>query len=71
VIRVLRRETVRTPAGAFHCVVVEPGMREEGIFIQKGRKLQIWLTDDERKVPVLMRVEVFFGHVTAELSKML
>ncbi|MBI5241592.1 MAG: DUF3108 domain-containing protein [Elusimicrobia bacterium] len=71
VVRVLRRETVKTGAGTFPCLVVEPALRDEGIFIQKGRKLQLWLTDDERKVPVLMRVEVFFGHVTARLSKML
>jgi len=71
VVRVLRRETVKTPAGTFPCLVVEPALRDEGIFIQKGRKLQLWLTDDERKVPVLMRVEVFFGHVTARLAKML
>lgn len=71
VIRVLRRETVKTPAGTFRCLVVEPALREEGIFIQKGRKLEIWLTDDARKVPVLMRVEVFFGHITASLAKML
>ena len=71
VIRVLRRETVKTPAGTFPCLVIEPALREEGIFIQKGRKLQLWLTDDARKVPVLMRVEVFFGHITATLSKML
>ncbi|MCX5793923.1 MAG: DUF3108 domain-containing protein [Elusimicrobia bacterium] len=71
VIRVLRRETVKTAAGTFPCLVVEPALREEGIFIQKGRKLQIWLTDDARKVPVLMRVEVFFGHISASLAKML
>jgi hypothetical protein len=71
VVRVLRREKVKTKAGRFSCLVVEPGMREEGIFIQKGRKLQLWLTDDDRKVPVLMQVEVFFGHVTARLAKML
>jgi len=71
VVRVLRRETVKTKAGTFPCLVLEPALREEGIFIQKGRKLQVWLTDDERKVPVLMSVEVFFGHVTARLAKML
>jgi hypothetical protein len=71
VVRVLRRESVKTPAGSFSCLVVEPRLREEGIFVQQGRNLQIWLTDDERKVPVLMRVEVFFGHVTASLAKML
>jgi len=71
VIRVLRREKVSSAAGRMSCLVVEPTLREEGIFIQQGRKLQIWLTDDARRIPVLMKVDVFFGHVTAQLVKML
>ena len=71
VVRVIRKERIRTPAGTFDTVLVEPAMRQEGIFIQKGKRLQIWLTDDALKTPVLMKVEVFFGHVTAKLSKML
>lgn len=71
VVRVVRKEKIRTPAGKFDTILVEPAMRQEGIFIQKGKKLQIWLTDDALKMPVLMKVEVFFGHVTAKLAKML
>lgn len=71
VVRVIKKETVKTPAGRFDAVLVEPAIRKEGIFIQKGRRLQIWLTDDEKKVPVLMKVEVFFGHITARLAKMI
>lgn len=70
VIRVIRRETVRVPAGTFSTILVEPAMRQEGLFIQKGRKLQVWLTDDGRKMPVLMKVEVFFGHISAKLVEM-
>jgi hypothetical protein len=71
VVRVVKREKVKTPAGTFNTVLVEPGLRQEGLFIQKGKKLQVWLTDDDRKIPVQMKVEVFFGHVSAKLSKML
>lgn len=71
VVRVVKRMRIATPAGSFKTVLVEPALRQEGIFIQKGKKLQIWLTDDERKMPVLMKVEVFFGHITARLSKVL
>lgn len=70
VIRVLRKEKTKTPAGRFEAFVVEPALRQEGIFIQKGKKLQIWLSDDPKRVPVLMKVEVFFGHITAKLVKM-
>ncbi|MBI3553644.1 MAG: DUF3108 domain-containing protein [Elusimicrobia bacterium] len=70
-VRVVRKERVRTPAGTFEAILVEPGLRQEGLFIQKGKKLQVWLSDDDKKIPVMMKVEVFFGHVSAKLAKML
>lgn len=69
VVKVLRRSVVEVPAGRFRTVVVEPALRDEGIFVQKGKKLQVWLTDDERHIPVLMRVEIAVGHVSAYLLK--
>lgn len=69
VVRVVRRQKITVPAGTFNTVLVEPALRKEGLFIQKGKKLEIWLTDDERHMPVLMRVEVFFGHISAYLRK--
>ena len=52
-----RRETVRVPAGTFECLVIEPVLQGEGLFKHEGR-LQIWVTDDEYKIPVLMRSRV-------------
>lgn len=69
VVRVIKKERIRTPAGTFNTVLIEPALRQEGIFIQKGKRLQIWLSDDARKMPVLMKVQVFFGHITASLLK--
>ncbi|MBI1979160.1 MAG: DUF3108 domain-containing protein, partial [Elusimicrobia bacterium] len=57
-------------AGKFDCFLVEPFIRERGLFIQKGKKLKVWLTADEKKIPVKMRAEVFIGHVSAELTEM-
>lgn len=71
IVRIVRRERISTPAGDFSTILVEPAIRQEGIFIQKGRHLQVWLSDDEKKTPVLLKVEIFFGHVTASLAKML
>jgi len=67
VVKVLKRETVKTAAGKFKCVVVEPQFRGEGIFVSKGKSLKVWLTDDEYKMPVKMKAEVFIGSVSAEL----
>lgn len=69
VVKVLRIERVKVPAGKFDCYVVEPFLRERGIFIQKGKKMQVWLTADERKIPVKMTAEVFIGNVSAELKE--
>jgi hypothetical protein len=65
-IRVLRREAVTVGAGRYNCLVVEPLMRTSGLFRQKGR-LTVWLTDDERRVPVLMKSKVIIGSISAEL----
>jgi hypothetical protein len=67
-ILVHRKEKIRVPAGVFNCIVVEPVMRVEGIFKQTG-KLTIWVTDDERKMPVLMKSKIFFGSIDARLKK--
>jgi hypothetical protein len=65
-IRVLRRERVNVPAGRFDCIVVEPVMRGAGLFSQKG-KLTVWLTDDEVRIPVLMKSKVLIGSISAVL----
>ena len=67
VVKVLGKETVKTKAGKFDCIVVEPQFRGEGIFVSKGKSLKVWLTDDEYKMPVKMKAEVFIGSVSAEL----
>ena len=67
-VRVLGRETVKTPAGKFHCVVVEPLLNVGGIFKNKGR-LVIWLTDDDRRIPVLMKSKVMIGSVKVVLQQ--
>jgi len=66
-VRVKKRETVKVPAGKFETILVEPLFRAPGIFVVKGKKLEVWLTADERRMPVRMRSEVFIGHVSAEL----
>lgn len=66
-VRVKKREIVKVPAGKFDTILVEPLFRAPGIFVAKGKKLEVWLTADERRMPVRMRSDVFIGHVSAEL----
>lgn len=58
VLKVLRRETIRVPAGEFACVVIEPIIQTSGLF-GDGGQAEIYLTDDEhrRMVYMLSRVK--------------
>ena len=62
-----RKEQIKVPAGSFNCIVIEPVLKGEGLFNQKG-KLTIWLTDDERRIPVLMKSKVVIGSIDARLK---
>jgi hypothetical protein len=68
-VNVRKRERIKVAAGKFDCLLVEPVLREPGIFISKGKKLEVWMTDDERRIPVKMRSEVVIGHVSADLER--
>ena len=61
------KEKIKTKAGTFNCIVVEPMISGESIFVVKGKSLKVWLTDDEYRLPVKLAVEVFIGSVKAEL----
>ena len=65
-ISVYGKEIIEVEAGKFRCFQIEPLLKGEGIFKQKGR-LKVWLTDDEYKIPVQMTSEVVIGHITTEL----
>jgi hypothetical protein len=68
-VRVHHREQVEVPAGKFDCVLVEPKLKSEGVFKSKGSIL-VWLSDDERRIPVLVRTKVPVGSINVSLTDM-
>jgi hypothetical protein len=67
---VVRTEKIATIFGKKKCIVGEPKVGEEGIFVSKtGKRLFVWLTDDDEQIPVLLKAETFFGSVSAKLTK--
>ena len=64
------RETVVTPAGTFNTVRYEAFLFNNALYQKRGR-LFIWLTDDERRLPVQIRVRMQFhvGTITLQLEK--
>jgi hypothetical protein len=67
-IKVYKEEVLQVQAGKFRCLLMEPLLKGEGIFQQKGR-LKVWMTNDIYKIPVQMTSEVVVGHITSELEK--
>jgi len=66
-VKVNRAEHIKVPAGEFDCLVVEPFLETEGMFKSEG-KIEVWLTDDEYKIPALMRTYIkIIGHIDARL----
>ena len=66
-VQVLGREKIGVPAGEFNTIVVKPLMKSEGIFYRKG-ELVIWLTDDEKRIPVKVKTKARLGSVIAQLT---
>lgn len=67
-LKVLKKEKVTVPAGTFNTLKVAPELEEtEGIFKQEG-EINIWLTDDEAKMPVKMASKITIGEVVAQLE---
>ena len=52
----------------YRTIVVEPDLKDAGIFMQKGAVL-IWLTDDKHHIPVKMKSKIAVGSITAKLRE--
>lgn len=69
-VRTLNREKVRTPAGEYQTTRYE-AMLFNGVIFRRSARLFIWLTDDARRLPVQIRVQMpfYLGTVTLQLEK--
>lgn len=50
----LRQELVQVGAGTFAATVVQPSIKANGIFSERG-EAQVWFSDDAHRYPVLLR----------------
>lgn len=66
-VKFLGRQKINVPAGTFNCIVIEPFMKEGALFKSEGRVL-VYLSDDELKIPILIKTKVLIGSIDAELK---
>jgi hypothetical protein len=67
-VKLLGRQELEVEAGTFRTLVVEPMVKEGGLFKAEGR-IVIWLTDDERKIPIRVNTKVLIGSIDTELKE--
>ncbi|MGH2576104.1 MAG: DUF3108 domain-containing protein, partial [Ignavibacteria bacterium] len=61
------RETVDVSAGEFKTFILEPQLKEG--FTSKTSDITVWLTDDDRKIPVKVKMKIIIGSLIAELTQ--
>lgn len=61
------KETVSVKAGTFDCIILEPEIKEGGLFKSEGNVV-IWLSNDACKIPVKVRTKIIIGSIDAELT---
>lgn len=66
-IRVLRKESVKVPAGTFNAIVIQPMIKTKGIFSENGHA-EIWLSDDDRRIMLQLKSKLSFGSLNLYLK---
>lgn len=66
---VVRRETIRVPAGTFDTFLIEPDLRHVGGVFEKSpnAKVQLWVSADARRLPVKLKSKVIVGSFSGQL----
>ncbi|NNG08293.1 MAG: DUF3108 domain-containing protein [Desulfobacteraceae bacterium] len=67
--RVVKREEVTVLSGRYDTYLVEPSLEHIGGVFKKSKdaKLQIWVTADDRRIPVKIKSKVAVGSFVGEL----
>ncbi len=68
-VKILREEKIETSDGKeVSTLLVKPELTTEGLFKRKG-DIFIWISNDERKIPLKIETKVPVGKITAELKE--
>ncbi len=58
---------LHTPWGEYvDCILLEPKLKTAGVFSSKGT-MKIWITHDERHIPIKLVAKIKVGHIVATL----
>lgn len=66
---VVRQERITVPAGTFDTLLIEPDLSHVGGVFEKSpdAKIQLWVSADQRRLPVKLKSKVIVGSFSGEL----
>lgn len=68
-VRVTAREQIKTYLGKYWCFKIEPELFGTNRLIEQKGSMIIWITDDERRLPVRSQINLNFGRFEVKLKK--
>lgn len=68
IVKVLRRDTVKVPAGTFATIVLQPIIKTKGLFAEGG-SAELYFSDDARRMLVMMNTKMSIGTLGLQLQK--
>jgi hypothetical protein len=68
---VMEKKRMKTPLGRLRVVKVEPQLFGPGGMVAGNGKFFVWLTDDDRRIPVSARVKMEYGTFDITLKKVI
>lgn len=63
------KELTTVPFGKVNCLRVEPMIQGDLLFKDKDNRLVVWMTNDEKKIPVLIEATIGAGLIRVKLDK--
>lgn len=66
-IKYLGTETIKIRRGKFKCMKFAPVVQEGRIFKSED-DLTVWITDDENKIPILLKAKILVGSIKMEVT---
>ncbi len=66
IIKVVGRERIKSPAGTFNCLHAKPFVKYGTVFRNK-EDIDLWITDDDRHIPVLIKSAIVIGNIEVSL----
>jgi len=67
-VRLLKKVKLRAPWGKWvECLLIEPKLKTGGIFSSAGT-IKVWLTNDERRIPLKMTAKIKIGSIMVRLT---